>query len=176
MLPPRGETVLPPSGEGELPPVLPPRGETVLPPSGEGELPPSGENVYISERKKKKSKKTRKGKQIYFEDEQEEMEEVIEEGTRRVQWRKRNDKIYNAEVCIAEEEGIVGTIVDSGATVGVIDVNEAEILEEDGFVIYKEAKKVEEIVFGKDEYRCTIIGEERQGVRIGEENRGKERE
>ena len=76
MLPPRGETVLPPSGEGELPPVLLQRGETVSPPSGEGELPPSGGNVYISERKKTKRKKTRKGKQIY-----------LEEGTRRVQWR-----------------------------------------------------------------------------------------
>ena len=112
----------------------------------------------MKHRKKKKSKKARRSKQVYFEDEQEEMEEVIEEGTRRVRWRKRNDKIYNAEVCIAEEDGIVGTIVDSGATVGVIDITEAETLEEDGFVIYKEAKKVEEIVFGKDEYRCAIIG------------------
>ena len=35
---------------------------------------------------------------------------------------------------------------------------DAEILEAKGFVIYKQADKVEEIVFGKDEYKREIIG------------------
>ena len=49
---------------------------------------------------------------------------------------------------IGEEEkvsisSIVDTIVDSGATVGVRDITEAETLEEDRFVIYKEERSVE---------------------------------